>query len=145
MRRNRRDQRGAVTIEFVMLLPVLMVLIGVVVAGARVWWARASVQQLAASAARQASISRTAAEAHASATALVHNDAVHSGLRCVSGWPTLSLGTGGFGVPVGQPAEVSATVTCEVPLSDVLLPFVGGSMTVEARAVSTLDRFRARG
>lgn len=139
------SDRGATTVEFVLLLPVLVLLIAVVVAGARVWWARASVQQFASSAARQASISRSAADAVASARQLVKDDARASGLRCVAGAPTLSLDTSGFQVPVGQAAEVRAHVSCAVPLSDVTLPFVGGSLAVEADAVSTLDRYRARG
>lgn len=141
-----RDQRGSTTVEFVLLLPVLVLLIGVVVAGARVWWARSSVQQLATSSARQASISRTAGDAIDGAKQLVRDDARTSGLRCAGGGPpTLDVDVSGFAVPVGQPATVRTHLACAVPLADLTLPFVGGSLTVEADAVSTLDRYRGRG
>lgn len=143
--RRPRSERGAVTIEFVVLLPLLMLIMAAVIGGARVWWARSTVTQLADSAARQASISRTASQAQTSAAQLVHDDAVQSDVRCVSGWPTLTLDTSGYGVPVGQPAEVRAHVECDVPLSDVLLPGLPGSLIVQGDAVSPLDRFRARG
>ena len=143
--RRPRPERGAVTVEFVILLPLLMLLMAVVIGGARVWWARATVAQLADSAARQASISRSAGQAQTSAAQLVHGDATQTGVRCVTGWPTLTLDTSGFGVPVGQAAEVRARVECDVPLSDVLLPGLPGSLLVSGEAVSPLDRFRARG
>ncbi|HOU91189.1 MAG TPA: TadE/TadG family type IV pilus assembly protein [Polyangiaceae bacterium] len=132
------------TVEFVLLLPLLMLLMGVVIAGARVWWARATVTQLADSAARQASISRTAGQAQTSAAQLVRGDAEQTGVRCVTE-PTLTLDTSGFGVPIGRAAEVRARVECAVPLSDVILPGLPGSLLVSGEAVSPLDRFRARG
>lgn len=138
-------ERGAVATEFVLLVPVLMLLLAVVVGGARIWWAKTSVHQLAASAARQASIARTAGDAQAKASALVAQDAAASGLDCGGGGPALSLDTSGFGAPVGEAATVMASVSCAVPLSDVLLPGVPGSFEVDATAASTLDRYRARG
>ena len=50
-----RGHRGAAAVEFAMLLPVVVLLIGVVAGGARIWFARATVQQVADSAARAAS------------------------------------------------------------------------------------------
>ena len=41
-----RGERGAVTVEFVLLLPVLLLLAGIVIAGARLEWARSGVEQL---------------------------------------------------------------------------------------------------
>jgi len=143
--RRPAGERGAVATEFVLIVPVLMLLLAVVVGGARVWWAKTGVQQLAASAARQASIARAPGEAQAKASALVAQDAAASGLTCAGGGPTMQLDTSGFGVPVGQTATVTASIRCAVPLSDVLLPGLPGSLEVGATATSTLDRYRARG
>lgn len=145
MTRLRRSDRGAIAIEFVVLFPLLGLLLAVVVAGARLWWVRTSVAQLAASAARQASIARSVPDAQASAAALVRSDARQTGIVCVEGSPVLTLDLSGFGRPVGTPATVTARVRCTVPLSDVLLPIPGGSIVVESVATSTLDRFRTRG
>ncbi|HOA89096.1 TadE/TadG family type IV pilus assembly protein [Propioniciclava tarda] len=140
-----RGERGAVTVEFVLLLPVLLLLAGIVIAGARLEWARSGVEQLAASAARQASLARTSSLAQSSAQDLVRSDAAASGLTCLAGAPALALDTSGFAVPVGQPARVTARVTCGVRLADVLVPGIPGSISVEATATSTLDRYRGRG
>ena len=43
-----------------------------------------------------------------------------------------------------QPASVSVSVTCQTPLQDLLIPGLGGSRTLSARAVSPLDTYRER-
>ena len=55
------------------------------------------------------------------------------------------LATGGFHGDVGRSAVVTATVRCSLPLADLMLPGLPGSLLVEASAVSALDRYRARG
>jgi len=73
----------------------------------------------------------------ASAQAALSQD----GLDCS---PAVTVNTAGFGVPVGQPAQVSATVTCTVPLGDLIVPGMPGSRTLRAFFTSPLDPFRAR-
>ncbi len=60
--------------------------------------------------------------------------------------PAVSVDVAGFAVPPGQPATVSADVSCTVPLSDLLpwLPGLPGAKTVKAQFSSPLDPFRAR-
>lgn len=141
--RRTRRQRGSATVEFVVVLPVLLLIAGSVIAGGRAWLAHAGVEQLAESAARQASISRTADQAQSSALELVRRDAAAGGLPCMGG-VEVSVDTSGFAVPVGQPASVSATVRCRVGLSDLLLPGIPGTVDASASATSVLDRYRAR-
>ena len=43
-----------------------------------------------------------------------------------------------------SPPRVTATVTCQVPLSDLLLPGMPGSRTLTATFTSPLDPFRGR-
>lgn len=127
----------------VVLVPALLLFIGLVVGGARVWWAQTSVQAMADSGARQASISRTPAQASSTAEALVRRDAAASALACTGGLG-VRIDTAGFRVPVGQPATAGASVTCTVRLSDLLVPGFPGTYTVDASARSTLDRYRGR-
>ena len=54
------------------------------------------------------------------------------------------MDTRAFALPVGQPGAVEVTVRCAVPLADLLLPGVPGTVLVEAQASSTLDRYRGR-
>lgn len=139
----RRDQRGAAAVEFVVLLPVLLLLIAVVAGGARVWFARSTVQQVADSAARAASLARDAATAQHDAEQVARLDLTSAALACAGG-ADVRVDAAGFAVPVGQPAGVGVRVGCRVALSDLVLPGLPGVLTVEGSSTSTLDRYRGR-
>jgi Flp pilus assembly protein TadG len=140
--RSARGQSGAVAVEFAMLVPVLVLLVGLVVGGARTWLARSAVEQAAAAAARGASQARTAAQAQRVATDLAAAQAAVGGLRC-DRW-ALDVDARALAGPPGRPGEVAATVTCDVPLADVLVPGWPGVVTVQSRATAVVDRYRGR-
>ena len=142
-RRRARGDRGAVTLEFVVVAPALLALLGLLVMAGRVAIASNSVESAADEAARSASISRTAAGARAAAEDGARRSLAEQGLQCSS--VQVAVNTSGFGVAVGLPAQVRATVTCVVQLSDLALPGFPGSRTVTATAVSPLDTYRERG
>lgn len=138
--------RGSAALELVILGPVLLFLLGLVIAAGRTSIAQGSVDAAARDAARQASISRTPAAAQAAALASARRALRHDAIDCN---PVVTVQTGrrpgsGFGVPAGQPASVSAQVTCVVSLSDLMVPGMPGSRTLTAKFTSPLDPFRAR-
>lgn len=135
-------ERGAAALEFVVVVPALLLVIGLVIAGGRLALARVAVQQWADSAARTASIARDAATARAQAQAVVASDAAGSDVACGEHW-ALDLDTNAFSRPPGEASSVTATVRCGVPLAN-LVPGLPGTMQVEATASSTLDRYRGR-
>lgn len=143
MNARRRNQRGAVAVEFAILLPLLVLLIGTVVAGGRLAYTRTMVQHVADAGARAASISRDAAAAQRTALDTVRADVEASGISCAHGLDT-TADTSGFAVPVGQPAQVAVTVRCLLSMSDLLVPGLPGTWSVEATSTSTLDRYRGR-
>ncbi len=126
-----------------MLLPVVVLLIGVVAGGARIWFARATVQQVADSAARAASVARDPNTAQADARRVAEGDLAAAHLPCAGG-PSVAVDTAGFAVPVGQPASVGATVRCDLVLSDLVVPGLPGVLTTEGSGTSVLDRYRGR-
>jgi TadE-like protein len=133
---------GSAPLELLILAPVILALIGFVIAAGRTSVAQGSVDAAARDAARQASISLTPAAARlaalASATAALRAD----GLHCK---PVVRLDLqSGFSTPVGQPAQVSASVSCRVRLSDLVVPGVPGSRRLAARFTSPLDPYRSR-
>jgi Flp pilus assembly protein TadG len=138
-----RGDRGAVTLEFVVLAPVLLALIALLIVAGRVAIASNSVEAAADEAARSASISRTAAGARSAAQDGARRSLAQQDLRCSS--VRVEVDTSGFGVAVGLPAQVRATVTCDVELGDLAVPGFPGSRTVTATAVSPLDTYRERG
>ena len=144
MRRPARSERGlSASIEMAVLVPALVLIIAVIIGAGRLALARLTVQQWADSAARTATLARDASTATARARAVVASDAAGSATRCREGWQ-LSVDAAAFALPVGQPGTVGVTVRCEVPLADLLLPGVPGTITVEGLASSTLDRYRGR-
>ncbi len=146
-RESRRADAGSAALELVVLAPVLLALIGLVIAAGRVSIAQSSVDAAARDAARQASIALSPAAAQAAGTASADEALASDGLDCM-GAPVVRVDTGGpdsgFHAPVGTPATVSATVECQVPLSDLSLPGVPGSHWLKSTFYSPLDVYRER-
>jgi Flp pilus assembly protein TadG len=137
-----RDQRGSLAIEFVLLVPVLMLLFGVVVGGARVWLARGAVEQAAAAGARAASSERSLAEAERAGRDLAMAQADTNGLRCARFSVQVDAST--LAQDAGTAGHVRASVSCLVPLADVLVPGWPGTIDVSAEATAVVDRYRGR-
>lgn len=137
-----RGERGSVTLEAVILIPAFLLFVALVIAAGRVAVARQGVQTAAAEAARQASIARTAGEAITKAQAGARQTLADQQLQCLSS--SVVTDTSGFAAPVGTPASVSATVTCQVDLAGVAIPGLPGSLTITASFQSPLDTFRGR-
>lgn len=135
-----RDE-GNAALELVVLAPVLLFVLGLVVAAGRTSIAQGSVDAAARDAARQASISLTPEAAQAAALSSAKSALGRDGLDCN---PVVTVNTAQFSVPVGQPATVTATVSCQVPLSDLLVPGLPGSRTLSFTFTSPLDPFRER-
>lgn len=138
--RGRRDA-GNAALELVVLAPVLLFLLGLVIAAGRTSIAQGSVDAAARDAARQASISLTPQAAQAAALSSASAALSQDGLDCD---PVVTVDTSEFSVPVGEPATVSATVSCTVRLSDLLVPGLPGSETLTSTFTSPLDPYRER-
>lgn len=139
----RRDgTTGSAALELVVLAPILLALLGLVIAAGRTSIAQSSVDAAARDAARQASIALTPAAAQADGQASAQAALEQDGLDCD---PVVRINDRQFyTVPVGEPASVSATVRCTVPLSSLALPGLPGSRTLIATFSSPLDIYRSR-
>jgi Flp pilus assembly protein TadG len=134
---------GNASIEIVFLAAVLISLIALVIAFGRVSLAQGAIAAAARDAARQASIAQSPGAARTSgedsALAALRGD--H--LTCDQ-QPTVRVDTSQFGDSAGQEADVTATVTCRVQLSDLWLPGLPGATTITATFTSPLNPFEAR-
>ncbi|WP_448060639.1 TadE/TadG family type IV pilus assembly protein [Cellulomonas hominis] len=135
-------ERGSASLELAILAPALLLLLGLVALAGRVQVAAGAVEHAATSAAREASLARTADGAQSTATATAVRDLEGQDIRCASS--SVTVDTSGFGAPLGQSATVSASVTCTVSFADLAVPGLPGSRTMTATATSPIDRFRAR-
>jgi hypothetical protein len=135
--------RGNAALELVLLAPVILFLIGFAIAAGRTSIAQGAVEAAARDAARQASIAPNSGAAQSaamsSATAALRAD----GLDCEPIVDLPNLGEA-FGSPIGQSAPVTAKVTCQVGLSDLVVPGLPGSLTLRAVFTSPLDPYRSR-
>ena len=132
---------GNAALELVILAPVLLALLGLVIAAGRTSIAQGSVDAAARDAARQASIALTPTAARLAGQASARAALREDGLDYT---PAVAVNTGQFAIPPGQPASVTATVSCTVPLANLALPGLPGAVTLRARFTSPLDVYRSR-
>jgi Flp pilus assembly protein TadG len=135
---------GNAALELIILAPILLLLVSLVIAGGRTSLAQNSVYAAARDAARQASISRSPAEAMAQARSSALNELAAQNLRCAPATVSMPGVQRQFAIPVGLPAAVTVIVKCRVPLADLTLPGVPGTKMLEATFRSPLDVFRGR-
>lgn len=137
-----RGELGSAAIETVVIVPAFLLFVLLIVYAGRVAVTRQAVQAAAAEAARSASLARSAGQAQSDgaggAAASLHNQ----GLTCQS--QQVRIDASGFAAPVGTPAQVTATVTCEVDLSQLTLPGLPGTRTITATMTSPIDTYRER-
>lgn len=141
MTTRQDDQRGSAAIEAAIGAAAFVLFLSLAILGGRTAVAHQAVQAAATDAARAASIARAPGEAASQARTAAAATLANQQLRCTG--QTVTVDTSGFAVPVGQPASVSATVTCDVVAADLGIPG-RGSVRVEATMSSPLDTYRGR-
>lgn len=133
--RPLRDDRGAAIVEFVVVVPVLIILLAVMMTAGRLWIVRPDVVAIAREAAREAVTEPDAGSAAATATSAGQSAARGYGLDLAH----LSIDARG---PFAPGALYRVVVTYRVNLSDApglgLLP---SSATISAAASEPISQF----
>ncbi|MFK0016966.1 TadE/TadG family type IV pilus assembly protein [Streptomyces sp. NPDC091027] len=137
-----QQDRGSETIATAIVTPLLLMLLCTAIAGGRIVTSGAKVDAAAEDAARAASISRTSSGAQAEASEAAARSLNDQGIRCAT--TSTSIDTSGLAVPLGEVGTVTVTISCTVPLSDLLLPGVPGSKTMTSQFTSVVDAYRSR-
>jgi Flp pilus assembly protein TadG len=133
------DERGSLTVELVVLTPVLLMVALAVVTFGRVAEARQQVVEAARAGAQAAVVAPdpTSAQAESAVDAAIGTSdhartcAEHQVVTDVS-----HFFPGGY---------VTVTVVCQVPLADVAVPGMPGSTTVQASSTAPIDPYRSVG
>lgn len=137
-----REDRGSEAIAAAIVTPLMLMLLCSAIAGGRIVTSGAKIDAAAEDAARAASISRTGVGAQAEAADAAARSLNDQGIRCAS--TNVTVNTAGLAVPLGQVGTVTVTISCTVPLADLLLPGVPGSRTLTSQFTSVVDAFRSR-
>ncbi|MFC8429272.1 TadE/TadG family type IV pilus assembly protein [Streptomyces sp. NPDC057253] len=130
------SERGSVTVELVLMIPVLVLLLWFLVYCGRLSDTRLQIEDAAHQAARAATLerSRTAAVADArdAATTALREAGITCGDLSVTALGTLEPGS-----------TVRVAVTCEVGLRDLALLQIPGRTILTAEAASPVDVYRS--
>lgn len=141
---RRRDERGAASIEAVLVAIALGLFIALVILGGRVEMAKQAVQSAAYDAARSASISRTSGEANSSGQSTAMASLSQQGIHCTRS--NVTIDTSAFNTALGttgSAALIRATVTCTIDVSGLGLPGIN-QRTITETMTSPLDAYRGR-
>ncbi len=140
IRRRWRDDRGSESVELAILLPVGILVLAMLVIGARIALASDRISGVAGIAARDASLARSAAAAQQAATTSATDALADRNLHCAD--VQVRVDTSGFNSAPGAPASVTVAVACTVDLSDIGVAGLPGSRTLRDTAASPLDPAR---
>lgn len=129
---RRGGDLGSISVELVVLAPLVGILLGCVVLVGRVQISRADLEGAARSAARDLSISQDPQDAIAG---------VEAGLEATLRVGSPSCRSMTFS-PVIADTEMSVTVACTVDLQEAAVLPVPGTMTLTATATEVVDTYR---
>ncbi|WP_461023134.1 TadE/TadG family type IV pilus assembly protein [Thalassiella azotivora] len=122
------------SVEVVLLVPVLMAFVLLIVGLGRYVNTQGEVQAASREAARAASLERTVGSATASASAAATTTL--QGRVCPVTLNTADFRSGG---------SVTATVSCRVPLNDLGLIGLSGTVNVQSTSQAPIDTYRRTG
>ena len=138
MRGDRaRGDLGSLTVELVVLTPVVVMFALATLAFGRLSQARQQVVEAAQAGAQAAAIGSDATDAQQAARTAASTGILASDHTCAN--PQISTNVDHF-VPGGY---VVVEVTCHVELSDLLVPGLPGATTVQASSTAPLDPYRS--
>ncbi len=118
----------------------LLLVVSAVIAIGRIQIASHGVEEAARAAAREASIARTATQARSTAVTAGTATLADQGLTCQG--MSVEVDLSGFGKAAGTRGTVTAHVSCNVLLSDLLVPVLPGRMEIDAQIDSPIDTYR---
>ncbi|MBK0870216.1 pilus assembly protein [Saccharopolyspora sp. HNM0986] len=136
------SEQGSASIELAVLTPVVLLVLALVIAGGRIVTANAALDTATTAAARAASLARTAGHAQTAARTVTDHALGEHGLHCTD--QHLAVDTGGFATTPGHTGTVTVRTSCTVPLAELSLPGLPGSVALTSEFASPLDPYRER-
>ncbi len=137
MRRHKSERGLAAATEVALLVPVLVLLIGLFAAGWRIYDARSKVSAATQVAARAAAVSKSPAGGAKTASQVVRNNLA---IKC--GRLMISSDTQALSKPAGRTGTVTVSTSCQVSLSDLIVPGLPGRIELSATGNSPISTYR---
>jgi hypothetical protein len=134
--RGRRDQRGSMAVEIVILAPVMLAFLMLIAAAGRLVAVKGDLEAASRDAARAASLERDPTSASSAARSVVSDSLDVQSIDCQP--PSL----GGNFVAGGY---VSVNLTCRVSYDGLGLIGLPGSVEVKATSDAPIDTYRRTG
>jgi Flp pilus assembly protein TadG len=131
--------RGSAGVSVVLLTPAVLALLAFAVLAGRVGTAHQDVVTAAQAAARAASLRQSPTAMVADARTAAETTLRNAGMSC--GSTAVDVATAGAG-GIFTTGVVTATVSCQVALADLVDLALPGQKTITARASAPLDRYR---
>jgi Flp pilus assembly protein TadG len=135
--RRNHDQEGSLTVELVVMTPVLFILALTIVAFGRISDARQQVIEASRAGAESAAVLPSPSSAQSGAAEVAVVGMVGGGHTCAHAEVVTDVShfyPGGY---------VTVTVTCAVSLSDLAVPGIPGSTTIRATSTAPIDPYRS--
>lgn len=139
---QRDRDRGSAAVELAILTPSVIAVLALLFITGRTMLAKQSIDAAAFDAARTASLARDGVSAQALARDAAVASLAAQSINCVT--LAVVIDTSGFAIAVGEPANVTVNIQCEVTYADVALPGMPGTANLTAAFTSPLDRYRGR-
>lgn len=132
---SRRDERGSMAVEVVLLIPILFLFMLLVVVGGRYVSVRADMEAAARDAARAASLERSYGDAESAANAASN--------AALDGFASCRMSK--FEGPFVAGGSVEVEIQCDVPNDGLGLLGLSGSLRMTASGAAPLDTYRRTG
>jgi len=137
MDRNRYRQRGSITVELIVLTPVIVMFVLVTLAFGRYELAREQVVSAARAGAEAASVVPFVGDAQSAALAAADPVVANHSPSCTQ--LSVAADTQYF-VPGGF---VRVVVSCQITFADLLVPGMPGQTSIQAEVSAPIDPFRS--
>lgn len=131
-----REDRGETTLEFAILMPIVLIMIVAVMYAGRLTGTESTVTDAAQAGARAASLARDPGEAAAAGQAAAQATLPLGGVQCVSS--SVNVDTSEW----FDPGFVTVTVTCNVETGDLALLDGGPVDSIERSWIESIDPAR---
>ncbi len=131
--------RGSMSIEAVIIIPAFLVFLSLIIAIARVAIAESDVHAAAVEGVRHALRQPHSSDGDHIAYQAASDHLAKEGITCLT--LEITTETTALNLTPGQPGSLTATITCVVPLADLVVPGMPGQVTLTESFTTMINAY----